>query len=252
VSLEFLAPGAAVSSGAFAPVARSPMERDALAAGARLELRDGWNVAVEYSSSQHEAEACRRTAGWADVSFLGKLELQASPEDLQAIVASCSGGARLELGRATRAAGAWWCPLTPQRALVVCGPAALGGLRERLEEAAAAAPDHASVVEVTNALAALTLVGPLAREIFARLTAIDLRPQATPIAGLRPGSIARQPAILVCEAEDRFLFLFGWAVGHYMWTVVSDAGRHLGAVPVGVDALEPVPQPAEEEVPTGA
>jgi glycine cleavage system aminomethyltransferase T len=251
VSLEFLAPDAAVSGEAFAPVARSPMERDARAAGARLEVRDGWNVAVEYSSSQQEAEACRRTGGWADVSHLGKLELQASAEDLEAIVATCAGGARLELGRVTRAADAWWCPLTRERAIVLCEPAVLPGLRERLEDAAAAAPNQASVVEVTNMLAALTIVGPSAREIFARFTAIDLRPQATPVGGLRPGSIARQPAVLVREAEDRFLFLFGWALGHYMWTVVSDAGRHLGAVPIGVDALDPVREPAEG-VTTGA
>ena len=38
---------------------------------------------------------------------------------------------------ATRAADAWWLPLTAGRALVVCEPAALPGLRERLEEAAA-------------------------------------------------------------------------------------------------------------------
>jgi heterotetrameric sarcosine oxidase gamma subunit len=251
VSLEFLAPDAAASSDAFAPVARSPMERDARAAGARFDVRDGWNVAVDYGSSQQEAETSRRTAGWADVSYLGKLELQASPEDLQAIAASCTGGGSLELGTARRAAGAWWCQLTQTRLLVVCEPAALPGLRERLEDAAAGAASPASVIEVTNVLAALTLVGPLAREIFARFTAIDLRPQATPVAGLRPGSIARQPSVLVREAQDRFLFLFGWAVGQYMWTVVSDAGRHLGAVPIGVDALDPVGEPAEE-VRTGA
>jgi heterotetrameric sarcosine oxidase gamma subunit len=249
VSLEFLAPDAAVSTDAFAPVARSPMERDARAAGARFEVRDGWNVAVGYSGSQQEAEACRRTAGWADVSHLGKLELQAAPDDLQAMAAVCGGS--LELGQAGRASGAWWCRLTQTRALVICEPAGLPHLRERLEEAAAGAASRASVVDVTNAFAALTLVGPLAREIFARFTAIDLRPQVTPVGGLRPGSIARQPSVLVREAEDRFLFLFGWAVGHYMWTVVSDAGRRLGAVPVGVDALEPVGE-AAEEVRTGA
>jgi glycine cleavage system aminomethyltransferase T len=250
VSLEFLAPDA-VAGDTFAPLARSPMERDARAAGARFEARDGWNVAVEYASPEREAETIRNAAAWSDVSHLGKLELQASREALAAMVGRCAPGATLELGRATRAAGAWWCPLTAERALVLCEPAALPALRDRLEEAAAAAGGLAGVVEVTTAFAALTLVGPLAREVFARFTAIDLRPHVTPIRGLRPASIARQPGVLLREADDRFLFLFGWAVAQYMWTVVSDAGRHLGGAPVGVDALAPVDE-ALEEVPSRA
>jgi heterotetrameric sarcosine oxidase gamma subunit len=240
VSLEFLAPGAAAADDRFQPVACSPMERDARAAGARFELRDGWNVAVEFASTDAELQACRRTAGWADVSHLGKLELQAPAADIEEIA-----GQRLELGRATWSDGAWWCRLTPERALVVAEPAALPALRERL------AATTARLVEVTNVFAALTVVGPLAREVLARLTALDLRPAATPVGALRPGSIARQPAVLIREDTDRFLFLFGWAVGHYLWTVVDDAGRHLGAVPIGADALEQL-APAAEEAPSRA
>jgi heterotetrameric sarcosine oxidase gamma subunit len=242
MTLEFLAPDAAVAGERSAPVARSPMERAARAAGARFELRDGWNVAVAYGSPEEEADRCRAGAGWADVSHLGKLELQAARGELAAIA-----GAPLELGRLTRAGDATWLPLTPERALVLCPPAALPALRERLEEAAAAASAPASVVEVTTVLAALTLVGPLAREVFARFTAIDLRPQSTPVGAVRPGSIARQPGIVVREDDERFLFLFGWAVARYMWTVVADAGERLGAAPVGVDALAPV---AEEASPS--
>ena len=73
--------------------------------------------------------------------------------------------------------------------------------------------------------------------MFARFCALDLRPSQTPLHALRPGSIARQPGILIREDQDRFLFLFGWGVGEYMWTVVADAAEHLGGRPVGVDAL---------------
>src|SRR3954466_7663583 len=109
MSFEFLAPDAAVADDRFAPIARSPMERAARAAGARFEARDGWNVAVGYASPEQEREACRRAAGWADVSHLGKLELHATAaDDLTAVVAQVAGGATLELGTATRAAGASW------------------------------------------------------------------------------------------------------------------------------------------------
>jgi heterotetrameric sarcosine oxidase gamma subunit len=247
VSFEFLAPDAAVSDERFAPIARSPMERAARAAGARFEARDGWNVAVGYASLEQEREACRRAAGWADVSHLGKLELHASAaDDLSAVVAQVAGGAALELGSATRAADAWWLPLTAERAVVVCEAAAVAGLRERVEEAAGSASRTFTVVDATSKYGAMTIVGPLAREVFARFTAVDLRPQVTPVGAFRPVSIARTPGLLVREGEDRFLFLFGAALGAYMWETVSDAGTHLGAAPVGVDALEEIAIAVEE------
>ena len=57
MSFEFLMPDAAVSDDRFSPVARTPMERKARAAGGRFELRDGWNVAVGYGSAEQESAA---------------------------------------------------------------------------------------------------------------------------------------------------------------------------------------------------
>jgi heterotetrameric sarcosine oxidase gamma subunit len=239
VSLAFLTPSPAA-------VARSPMEREALGAGARLERRDGWNVAADFGSPGEEREVCRDSAGFADLSWLTKVEVQAGAVDLAAIVAECSGGERLELGRATRAGAAWWCPYTAERALVICEPEAAAALRARLEEAAGAVPGPAGVVDLTAAHGALALVGPLAREVFARFTAIDLRPRVAPVHAFRPGSLARVPGAILREADERYLMLFGAALGRYVWTVVADAATHLGGAPVGVDALAPIEEPAVE------
>jgi len=207
VSLAFVgvAGGMAEADGHGSPIARSPMERLARAAGGRFEVRDGWNVAVAYGGGP---QAGRGTVGWADVSHLRKWELD---------------GAGGEFGTATRHGDGWLCPLTPSRALLI---------------GASEPPDGA--LDVTCSYSALTILGPLARETIARFCALDLRPQASPPQSFRPGSIARQPGMIVVEAPDRFLLLFGWAVGEYMWTVVEDAARSLGGAPVGVDALEPV------------
>lgn len=196
-TLDFLTPAATDDSA----IARSPMERKAQAAGARFEVRNGWNVAVDY------AEPPRET-GWVDISHLRKLELQG--DDVPG-----------ELGEAKREGDAWICQLTPTRALL------LGG-------------DHAAppeAVDVTTCFAALTIFGPQAREVIARFCALDLRPRVAPPGSFRPGSIARQPGMLLVEHTDRFLLLFGWAVGEYVWTVVEDAARSLGGAPVGVEAL---------------
>jgi glycine cleavage system aminomethyltransferase T len=205
MTLSFLDPSARPGAGRFVPVARSPMEAKAIAAGATIERRDGWNVAASFDGPDHSA-----VVGFADVSFLRKTELQAE-----------LGGT---MGTAVRTGGAWRCPLTPTRALVVGGDS------------------DASGIDVTGAFCALTIVGPQARETIARFCALDLRPQVTPVGGLRPGSVARTPGLVLCEAEDRYLLLAGSAHGEYLWTVVADAAGHLGGGPIGVDALPPLPE----------
>jgi heterotetrameric sarcosine oxidase gamma subunit len=243
MNLDFLTTGAAVAGEA---VARSPMEGSIRAAGAELEVRDGWCVATHYAGVGAEAEAAgaRRTAGWADVSHLGKLELQGPPDQLDRVAADCA--AELRLGEAVRSGDAWWCRLTTTRALVICEARVTDSIRAQLAEASTGA-ERVSLTDVTSNFAAMTLVGPEAREVFARFCALDLRPAVTPVRALRPGSIGRQPGILIREAEDRYLFLFGWATGEYMWSVVADAGRHLGGRPIGVDALSALPGAFPEE-----
>ena len=208
MSLTFLSPAAADASA----VARSPMERKARAAGARFEARDGWNVAVEYPGE----DRVRETVAWADVSHLRKLERRGE-------------GVGGELGSARREGEAWVCPLTPTRALVI------GGEGARVARGDGPPTD---AIDVTTCFAALTIFGPQAREVIARFCALDLRPQVAPPGSFRPGSIARQPGMILVQDTDRFLLLFGWAVGEYVWTVVDDAARSLDGGPVGWGALK--------------
>jgi heterotetrameric sarcosine oxidase gamma subunit len=250
LSLEFLTPGAAQTSDRFSPVARSSMDRLARAAGAQFETRDGWLVAVAYGTGEQESQLLACGVGFADVSHLGKLELQTAPEQLRAIMVEATGEEEPPLGQAVRADGAWWCPMTSGRLLAVCEPSASSALLDLLQDAVARAQTPASLVDVTSAFAALAVAGPLARELFARFCALDLRPDVCPVGAVRPGSVARQPGVILREASDRFLLLYGWAVGEYIWTQVEEAARHLGGGPVGVDALARLDPHAEriEEV----
>jgi glycine cleavage system aminomethyltransferase T len=238
VRLEFLSPGRGA-------VARSPMGSQAEAAGAAFERRDGWEVAVRFEGPEAERARCRSAVGFADMSHLGKIEIQAGADEL-AQITGAGGAGILELGRATRSAGAWWCPFTRERAIALCEPGATPALLETLEESAAGCPGPTTVLDVTTVFAALTITGPLARETFARFTAIDLRPGALPLKGFRPGSVARTPGAILREGQDHFLMLFGAALGQYMWTVVADAAESLGGGPIGLDALDPVEEPLAE------
>ena len=235
MTLEFLQPDEAVAFDGRTPVARSPVETATRAAGARFEVRDGWNVPVAFDGGDPSGA----TVGVADVSHLAKLEVQARVEVLPGVMAAASDGAfRHEFGVAQRIAGAWWCLLKPDRALVLGGQGT--SVRERVEAAVGSAEGYVSVLDLGTAYGALTLVGPQARETFARFTALDLRPKATPVGGLRPGSVARTPGLVIREDEDRYLTVFGAALGQYVWEQVLDAARRLGGGPVGVDALGPL------------
>ena len=132
----------------------------------------------------------------------------------------------LPFGTAVRRDDAWWVPAHPDP-----------GARHREAAGEINGGDDLDLLDVTCNFAALTLLGPLARETFARFCALDLRPWVTPVGALRRGSIGRQPGIVIREDEERYLFLFGWATGEYMWSVVADAAGHLGGQPCGVDAM---------------
>lgn len=169
-------------------IARSPMERAALASGDRSERRGRWNVVLQDAD-----------AGFADRSHIRKLEVYAPAG---------------RLGDATLADdGAWWCPVTPTRTLVLGGEG----------------PAPADAIDVTCAHAALELIGPRSGELLARFCAIDARPAVMPIGAFRPGSVARTPGYVLRTGADSLLVLVGWALGEYLWRVVDDAARALHA-----------------------
>jgi glycine cleavage system aminomethyltransferase T len=69
VSLDFLTPRG--------PLAESPLAAACAAAGATLEERDGWLVAVRFAAPEDEAAALAQSVGWADRSPLRKTEIDA-------------------------------------------------------------------------------------------------------------------------------------------------------------------------------
>jgi sarcosine oxidase subunit gamma len=244
VSLAFLTPDATPSRELHA---RSPMERLAVAAGARIARVEGWNVPNAYSEPSVEWTRLTKTVGFVDRSSLAKLEIQAEPRALARIVAQASEQAAgeeltLEPGRASRSAqgattGTWWCPVTPGRVLVLSDPASAPAVRVAVAQAVEQERSTVSVIDVTCGLAALSLIGPGARELLARFCAIDVRPTLAPPTAFRPGSVARTPGYLLVEAHECLLVLVGWALGEYLWQVVADAASELDGGPVGAEAL---------------
>lgn len=205
--------------------ARGPLLDASAEAGAVCEVRDGWELATSFGDPEAEAAACTDTVGFADASHLTKLELQSrgAPTLAAALGAEVGGTAR-------RLGGGWLCLEAPTLALVLgADPSALAELD---------APSR--VTDLTASLGALVIAGPLARDTFARFCALDVRERVLPVGGFRPVSVARTPAFVLREAPERFLVLFGAALGEYLWTVLADAAGNLGGRPVGLDALPAV------------
>jgi glycine cleavage system aminomethyltransferase T len=236
MSFEFLAPDAAQPVNGSRPALRSPIEWTLRDQGANFTERAGWRVVTDYGNPAAEQAACRDTAGLADLSHLGKLELQADPAVTSSIVAELTGGGALVSGRAILHQGVWWCPMTLGRVLALTPPERTAEVRDLLE-AAASAGSFASVIEMTAAYGSNALVGPFSRETFARTMALDLRPDHFAEGDFAPVSVARTPGMVLREGGDRFLHLFGAGFAHYVWTVFVDAVRHFGGRAVGVTAL---------------
>lgn len=235
MTYDFLSPHAASPFAGATPIARSPIEHELVRAGASFQVTDGWNVATAFASPASELQAARHTVAISDRSSLAKFELQAPAAQLDELATRYAGGPPA-LGHAREHEGAWLCPITRQRLLVLAEPAHGAALRRRLEQCAGELA-FASVVDLTVGLAAILVLGPRARDLLATLTALDLRPQAAPVGAVRPGSVARVPAIVLHEHDSRFLVLFGAAQAQYMWTVIADAGRPLDAAFVGTDLV---------------
>ncbi|HWI21575.1 MAG TPA: hypothetical protein VNT22_03070 [Baekduia sp.] len=209
------------------PAAQSPFSAALAQAGAKFQSRDGWEIATSFGDPAAEEQACATTVGWADVSHLGKLEIQGSAATLAGFHAAV-GVTAPQAGIVAHGGSNRWLQLTPERAIVLCEPGDLPGLRETIGGAG---------VDLTSSLAGVTVIGPLARDTFSRFCALDLRERELAIDGLRPGSVARMPGLLLREGPERFTVLFGSAYAAYFWEVLSDAGSRLGGRPVGSEAL---------------
>ena len=133
-------------------------------------------------------------------------------------------------------ASPWDFPPATLRRLSITQPESTARVLEAIEQEAGPAR-FVSVIELTSSWGSNAIVGPLARECFARGTALDMRPQRFPEGGFAPVSVARTPGLVLREGGDRFLHLFGSGYAQYNWTVFVDAAQSLGGRAVGLEAL---------------
>jgi sarcosine oxidase subunit alpha len=227
------------------PVKRSSLHHKHLALGAALEQREGWQQPARYSSAEQELEQLKGAAGLCDISSVGKVSVQG--EQLgHLLTAAFPDATELHIGSLRQVklgspSDPWHCALSRlavDEYLAVTPTGKNVALVEILEED----PDRcAHVVDLTSALAGVSIAGPSANLLLTNLIDLDLSDAGFPhlhcalskIAGIHGTLLRRDIAGLL-----RYELYFTREFGEYMWDVLMEAGERYGAVPVGVEAKE--------------
>ena len=216
-----------------------------VARGADMETRDGWQRPRSYGSADQEAAGAREGAGICDVSPAGKLLIYGDALDVVARAFGADDGApaagsvaRWEMSSADGVEIARVARTAPDELFAVTRPAATDAVSVALEWAA---PDATYVVDVTSGLAGVMLVGPLAHDVLAAVTELDVAPEAFGNMACAQSAFADVRATLLrIDAGElpAYELYFDRSYGEYMWETLLTATGDGWPVPVGVDAMD--------------
>jgi aminomethyltransferase len=227
---------------------RTPLYAEHEALGARFVAYAGWRMPVQYRGVSEEHHAVRRAIGLFDVSHMGRLELRGPRAASVVDGAITNDFGRLGLGQAL-----YTCccntqggilddlivyRLAAERVLVVCNA---GNRAKIVEHLAGLARGRAEFVDESDSTGLIAVQGPRALELLVALGASPALARELPsfhvreqtLAGrlcrvARTGYTGEDGVEIVCRAEDAAA----------LWQRLLEAGRGLGAEPVGLAARD--------------
>jgi sarcosine oxidase, subunit alpha len=231
------------------PVKRTAMHHLHVAAGAQLMDMGAWRRPLVYTSVDEECRAVRETVGLIDVGTLGKLDLKGrdaaafldwlhpnrfsdmAPGRARYRVMCDDAGIILDDGVVVR--------LAPDHFLVTTATGTIDAMEQWFEWWLAGGDRCAHLANVTGALAAVNVAGPLARDLLAPLTDIDFAPGAFTYMAVKEGRVAGIPSIIVrlgFVGELAYEVYVPADDGEHLWQTLMDAGQSLGTCAFGVEA----------------
>ncbi|WP_060517293.1 FAD-dependent oxidoreductase [Pseudomonas sp. NBRC 111134] len=245
-----------VAGRAFDPYRQTPMHRRHLQAGAKMMPAGTWQRPAYYGKPeerercmQEEARHVREKVGLIDVSTLGGLDVR-GPDAAELLERVYTFGfAKLPVGR-TR-----YALMTNEQGVVIDdGVCARLGEQHFYVTATTSGVDRiyqqmlkwnaqwrldVDITNVTAALAAVNLAGPLSRQVLAKVCAdVDLSAEAFPYLGVRLGNVAGIPARIL---RVGFVGELGYEVhvparhAERLWDELMQAGAGLDIRPFGVE-----------------
>jgi sarcosine oxidase subunit alpha len=233
------------------PGKRTPLHDRHKRDGAEMVWTGVWRRPQDYGDAAAEIHAVHHAAGLMDVSTLGKLLVSGpdaerfldgvfpnrvrtlEPGRVRYVVLNTESGRIVDDGTVVRLSESSFLVTTSSGgADLVYETFCLWRDQRGLE---------AEIVNASGALSALANSGPATRMFVQRVTDLDVSAAGLPYLGVREGTVAGVPALLMrigFLGELGFELHFPSAAAEHVWDALLDAGADLGAVPVGVEALK--------------
>ncbi|WP_063915038.1 2Fe-2S iron-sulfur cluster-binding protein [Pseudomonas sp. p21] len=245
-----------VAGRAFDPYRQTPMHRRHLEAGAKMMPAGIWQRPAYYGKPeerercmQEEARHVREKVGLIDVSTLGGLDVR-GPDAAELLERLYTFGfAKLAIGRTRYALmtnehgvvidDGVCARLAEQHFYVTATTSGVDRIYQQMLKWNAQWRLDVDITNVTAALAAVNLAGPLSRQVLAKLCdEVDLSAEAFPYLGVRQGKVAGIAARIL---RVGFVGELGYEVhvparhAEHLWDALMQAGAGLGIRPFGVE-----------------
>ena len=236
----------------FEPAKRSSIHGRQREQNATVKWAGDWRRAYDYGDPEGEALAVHEHAGVIDVSTLGKLLVRGpdAGEILDRLYPNRFSNlkpGRIRYGVMTSDAGRIMddgtiCRLDDESFYVTTTSSGAGAIEEWFGWWLATWDLDARVTDVTQALSAINLAGPKAREILSGLSELDVSPEAFTYLDGKRGAVAGVDALLLrigFVGEVGYEIHFPAAYGEHVWDALVDAGaRPFGLEPQRVLRLQ--------------
>ncbi|HEX2105398.1 MAG TPA: 2Fe-2S iron-sulfur cluster-binding protein [Solirubrobacteraceae bacterium] len=246
-------PWSSVPMGALAgrpiePAKRSSIHGRHRELGAKILWAGDWRRAYDYGDPQGEAVAVQRAAGLIDVSTLGKMlvrgpEAGAFLDRLYPNRFSNLKPGRIRYGVISSDAGrivddGTICRLDDETFYVTTTSSGAGAMEEWFGWWLADWRMDVHMTDVTQAIAAVNLAGPRARDIMATVCDLDVSNEAFAYMDGKRGLVAGVPCLILrigFVGEVGYEIHYPAAHGEHLWDALIAAGAEHGLRPFGLE-----------------
>jgi len=201
----------------------------------------GWATAEQFIDPVKEKEAAERKIGIVDLSYLTKLTLN-GPGLARAISELYGSGVDLKARLLPSGRGQYkdaWCAIfTKDEAMLVLREA----LKEQVtKELSAIQPDHFTFTDMSSVLAGCYIIGRNSRGLLQKLTELNVNAGEFPNLSVTHTPLRHVPTILLRNDIGILLayqLYFERAYAEFVWDIIFEAGKEMGATPVGTSATK--------------
>jgi sarcosine oxidase, subunit alpha len=232
----------------FEPAKRSAIHGHHRELGATVQWAGDWRRAYDYGDPEGEALAVQRAAGAIDVSTLGKMIVRGpeagafldrlypnrlsnlKPERIRYGVIATDAGRIVDDGTV--------CRIDDETFYVTTTSSGAGAMEEWFSWWLAAWEMDVHLTDVTQALSAVNLAGPRAREVMGRVCELDCSNEAFAYLDGRQALVAGVPSLILrigFVGEVGYEIHCAAAHGERLWDALLDAGRDAGVRPFGLE-----------------